>query len=240
MAAVTRMTDAGPTPADQRPTGARWPWLVVAAFELSAIVGMVLRAANGEPLEDQVSFVIAFTMFVTVGAVIVSRDRRNVIGLLLLGSGFIVGCTFFAGELFTWLVASGRTGPLAVAMGLLNNLGWLFGILPALFLLPLLFPDGRPPSRRWLPLVWFVAAFLLLAAIDFVFGQPRLTGSADDLTIANPLYREAIGGLPSLDPVFAVLFPLLVLAPVISLTLRFRRESGVARQQIKWVALGFL
>ncbi len=218
---------------------ARWPWLAVVFFGIIATVGMILVVANDEPVLAQVAYLLAFWMFSVVGALIVTRDRRNVIGLLLLWCAEVTGLAFFSGEWLTWLLLHGRHGSLAVSLGVVNNFGWLFGILPVVFLLPLLFPDGRLPSRRWRVYVWFVAVFVTSLVVSLVFGQKTLTGSGD-LGIANPFYMHAIGNLPSLDPAITLLFPALFGLTLFSLFRRFRRSTGVERQQIKWASFGFL
>jgi hypothetical protein len=127
-----------------------------------------------------------------------------------------------------------------VTMGLLNNFGWLFGILPVVFFTPLLFPDGRVSSTRWRPFLWFSVAFVAVIGLDLALGQKTLTGSTEAIGVANPLYIEAVGRLPTLDPVIAVLYPGIFAASVVSLVLRFRRSTGVERQQIKWVVFGLV
>ena len=238
--AGTALDGVGPTATGILPSApARWPWLLVVLFAVMAISGMFLVVANGESVVGQVSYLVAFGMFTVVGALIVSRDRRNVIGLLLLWSALITGTAFLSGELTTWLVDQGQEGPFTLLVGYLNNFGWLLGILPVVFFLPLLFPDGRLPSRRWRVYVWFVVALLAILAISLLFGQKTLTGSGD-VGIANPLYVPAFDDLPSLDPVIGLSFPLLFGLTLYSLFRRFRRSSGIERQQIKWVAFGFL
>jgi signal transduction histidine kinase len=163
-----------------------------------------------------------------------------VTGLLLLEASVVTACSFLAGEYFTWRVAAGHDGADVVLAGFVNNFGWLLGILPFLFFLPLLFPDGRLPSPRWRWFVRAVIALLVLVSVGFVFGQSTLTGSSDRLSIPNPLYIEAVGELGGLDPVLAVAFPGLFALSIVSLFLRFRRSSGVVRQQIKWVVFGLV
>ena len=65
-----------------RPT--RWPWVVLGGFITIAGSRDHLVVTNGEAIGDQLPFVFAFSMFGAVGALIVSRDRSNTIGLLLL------------------------------------------------------------------------------------------------------------------------------------------------------------
>jgi signal transduction histidine kinase len=223
---------------DVHPRRARWPWVVFAFFLLIAGAALVLVSRNDELLAEQVPYFIAFALFGAVGAAIVSRDRRNRIGILFLWACFATAWSFFAGEAFTYLVNEGRSGTLVQILGFANNFGWLLGILPTLFLLPLLFPDGHLPSPRWRPLLWIILGLISLLGISLLFGQETLTGSAD-VTIPNPLYVDAIGSLPSLDPVIGLAFPLIFGAGVASLILRFRRSVGVERQQIKWVVFGF-
>ena len=218
---------------------ARWPWLLVVLFAVLVTLGIVLVVANHEPVVGQVTYLLAFSMFAVVGALIVSRDRRNVIGILMLWCAEVTGFAFASGELITWFAANGHTGPIVVAAGLLNGFGWTLGILPVVFFLPLLFPDGRLPSPRWRIYVWFVLTFLALILVSLVFGQETLTGSSD-AGVTNPFYVSAIGDLPSLDLLVGIAFPSLFALTLFSLFRRFRRSTGVERQQIKWAVFGFL
>ena len=230
--AMTERTDVRP---------ARWPWILVAAFFLIVAGTCVLVRLNGESLVQQIPLIVAFGMFAVVGALIVSRDRGNVIGLMLLVSALIIATlSALFGEAFTWLVLRGYGGAGVALLGFANNLGWLLSILPVVLFLPLLFPDGHLPSPRWKVLVWAIFALLVMLFVSLLFGQARFTGSVEAVSIANPFYVEAIGRLPKLDPLVGVLFPLFCLFSIISLIQRFRRSTGVVRQQIKWAVFGFL
>ncbi len=235
MSSSTEATDAVQT---VRTRPAMWPWVVLVAFLAIATVGMVFVNANGESLAEQVPYIVAFAMFGVVGALIVSRDRRNTIGILFLWASFLTAASFAGGEVFTYAARRGQSGQLVVAMGLLNNFGWLFGIFPVVFLTPLFFPDGQVPSPRWRPFLWFSLTFVAVIGFDLSLGQKTLTGSTEAIAVANPLYVAAVGRLPTLDPVIAVLFPGIFAGSVVSLILRFRRSTGVERQQIKWVVFG--
>ncbi len=213
--------------------------MALVVFLAMATAGLTLVVLNGEAVAEQVPYVIAFAMFGAVGALIVSRDRWNTIGRLFIWASFVTAASFVSGEAFTYLVDDGRTGWPVVVLGFFNNFGWLLGILPTLFLLPLLFPDGHLPSPRWRPLVAAIFVLMGLLAISLLFGQETLTGSGDGM-VPNPLYIAAIGNLPNLDPVIGIGFPLVFAAGVVSLIMRFRRSTGVERQQIKWVVFGLV
>ena len=106
-----------------------------------------------------------------------------------------------------------------------SPIAWVGGIaIPSLFaltaLILLLFPDGRPPSRRWYGFAWTIGAIGLLG------------------TVAAAV-RGAVGDTPREVADFAItalLFAILVSA--VSLLLRFRRARGQQRQQLKWLAYG--
>jgi len=223
-------------PAVSRPS--RWPWVALGVFFSFAITGMIGVAVNGESLAQQIPNVIAFTLFGIVGALLLSRLPGNRVGGLLLFGAAVTAGSFAAGELMTYLVREGNTdGPAVVAMGLVSSLGWLVGIFPVILFLPLLFPDGHLPSRRWLPFAWLCAAVLVFLGVLLLFGQDTLFGSSDDAVIANPFFMPGLADLEIPDAVFAVSLIGLLLGSVVSLVLRFRRSTGVERQQIKWVAL---
>jgi signal transduction histidine kinase len=217
---------------------ARWPWVALGGFFSLAIAGMIGVSVNGESLAEQIPYVIAFTLFGIVGALLLSRLPGNRVGGLLLFGAAVTAGSFAAGELMTYLVREGITeGPAVVAMGLVSSLGWLVGIFPVILFLPQLFPDGHLPSRRWLPFAWLCGAVLAFLGVASLFGQDTLVGSSDDAVIANPLFMPGLAGLEIPDAVFAVSLIGLLVGSVLSLVLRFRRSSGVERQQIKWVAL---
>ena len=126
------------------------------------------------------------------GLVVLTRDPRNRIGLLLLvGSLIMVACTA-AGDFATWAIAQGYEGPVVAIPGLPTNFGWLLGLLAPLLLIPLLFPDGRLPSPRWRPFLWCCIAFITIIGLNLLFGQRLLGGSGDDVGVPNPLYISAL------------------------------------------------
>ena len=53
-------------------------------------------------------------------------------------------------------------------------------------LLLLLFPNGRPPSRRWRPLVWVILAALVVGTVGASLTAGPLNGIEFD-DIENPL-----------------------------------------------------
>jgi signal transduction histidine kinase len=217
---------------------ARWPWVALGVFISFAIVGLVGVAVNDESIAEQIPYVIAFTLFGVVGALLLSRLRGNRVGALLLFGAAITGASFAAGELATYLVREGVTDGLAVtAAALVSTLGWLVGIFPVILFLPLLFPDGHLPTRRWLPFAWMCVAALGFLAVALTLGGEELTASTEDVVVANPLFIPALGRVEIPDLVISIVLVGLLVGSVTSLLIRFRRSSGVERQQIKWVAL---
>ena len=224
------------TIARERP--ARWPWLVFAGFITCATIGTALVAYLGESIAEQVPFIIAFALFGVVGALIVSREPGNRIGILLLYGSGATALSFVAGELTTYLVRDGVTaGPLVTGAALFSELGWLIGIIPVLIFLPLLFPDGHLPSRRWAPFMWVAFALLAFLFVGLAFATKTLTGSVDSAQVNNPLYISAIDRFEIPDGVISIALLVVLIGSVGSLVVRFRRARGDERQQIKWVAL---
>ena len=123
------------------------------------------------------------------------------------------------------------------AAAFVSSVGWLLGIFPVILFLPLLFPDGHLPSRRWVPFAWLCAIALGLLTIALVIGEETLTGSTDSVVVANPFFVPALAHIKISDAVISIVLIAALVGSVASLFLRFRRSTGVERQQIKWVAL---
>ncbi|MET0833429.1 MAG: hypothetical protein ABWZ62_05580 [Actinomycetota bacterium] len=100
---------------------------------------------------------------------------------------------------------------------------------------PLLFPTGRLPSPHWRPVA--VTGALAVTAVAVLGAvQPTLKLQTEEVDLPNPV---GLAGAP--DPeggaLGAVLLGVLaacMVASVVSVVLRFRRSSGVERQQLKW------
>jgi hypothetical protein len=159
---------------------------------------------------------------------VILRQTANRIGWILQGTGLLFGF-IWVGLSLTALDAVGRD--IGVAGRLAAS--WLgFGWYPALMLmavlLPLLFPTGQPPSRRW---IWVA----VVAATALVYGlgavtMETLTGPLDD--VLGPESRTWL--------VLAVLGVAGVSGAGVSVVVRYRRANAVERLQIKWVAATFV
>jgi signal transduction histidine kinase len=212
--------------------------VVLALFLVDVFVSSLLVVANGESLAEQVTYIIAFTMFGVIGALLLSRAPGNRIGALLLYGAGATALAFACGEVATYLFRHGTTeGFVVQGPVLLSNFGWMFGIIPVLLLLPLLFPDGRLPSRRWLPLIWFDVVVMVFLMGGGLLGTATITGSSENVEVANPLFVRALADIQIPDAFFEILLLGLLVGSVVSLIVRFRRSTGVERQQIKWVTL---
>ena len=108
-----------------------------------------------------------------------------------------------------------------------------------MILLPLVFPDGRLPSPRWRWLAWAGIGISFLAFVTIGFGEATFDVGdvGQSVTSREPPARARAGTCS--DAVDAVIWPLLLglfAAAVASMVVRFRRSSGVERQQLKWFA----
>jgi hypothetical protein len=174
----------------------------------------------------------------TVGALVASRRPGNAIGWIFCAVGLALAVASAAsGYAGYGLYGNGDALPapeLAAWLSVWLNIVVLF-VAPCLLFL--LFPDGRPPSPRWRPVIWLVALtgcgiFLTLAFSPGELDQYTYPG------LPNPL---GIGGdlgdvLATIENIGNGILPIAVLVTISSMIVRFRRSSGRERLQLKWVA----
>jgi FtsH-binding integral membrane protein len=233
-------TVKSPGPNRRRVRPAAWlawgPSLLVVAVLLATLVLFELpdeTRSSAKKLSDLVLGLTPILAFAAVGALILSRRPRNVIGWLCWAIGFTWSLATLGSDPAARRVAAGPvTIPAALALKL-GQVAFLLSLLGLLPLLVLLFPTGRLPSRRWRPVVWVFTAGLLLYAGSVVLQPGQLH---KDVPARNPL------GLESAEEVLQLtgaalfwLFALLVVLVLGSLVLRFRRSRGEERQQLKWL-----
>lgn len=217
-------------------------WLAWATTVL--VVGLFIASTawrvslGGDALLTLFEGAIAAPVAATVGAVIVSRRARNVIGwlLLLISFGWMVQDAGAAYTLGLLEVAEPSGGQLWVAW--VGSYGWVLSFPAAIILLPLLYPDGRAPSRRWRPLVWLAVGDALLTPVQALAPGPlEVEGS---MVGPNPAGSEFGATLATgFELLLLVTFPVLLAAAIASVVVRFRRSHGVERQQIKWLVVPF-
>jgi hypothetical protein len=96
--------------------------------------------------------------------------------------------------------------------------------------LPLLFPHGHPPSKRWRPVAWLGVLSIGLTVVSSMIvlwperGPALLTGGENPSHVVHVL----------VDIIAVPMLFVAGLGAVISLLVRFRRARGDERQQIKW------
>jgi hypothetical protein len=181
------------------------------------------------------SFGLMIVAFAGLGALLASRRPRNPIGWILVLSPVFLAFTQVARDWYTHTLFA-DPGSLPLAPGLMWAANWAHipGFMPLLTLLLLLFPDGRPPSRRWRPVAWLAIA----AMGTLIVGYALAPGPLEDYPrVDNPLGVEPLGDVT--EGLMFIGFPLFALAALLSmasLVVRFRRSHGVERQQLKWMA----
>jgi hypothetical protein len=214
-------------------------WLVVVLYAAGAGADIWLearlRSQSGNALEGA-ALLVGFGGFAVVGALLVAKRPANPIGWIMAAIALMVGL-FPAGDAYAGYVMTTRGRPDALAILGAWAQGWYWFLLLSLMLiyLPLLFPDGRLPSRRWLP-VAVLAGVGTLATVVLGALSETLTGQDVAYRIENPIGIEGLGPVEDLT-VFGVLGIILgvgILGAVASVVVRFRRSRGAERQQMKW------
>ena len=134
--------------------------------------GTRLPAGEGATVNGpaQLTFGVMVIAFAALGALLASRRPRNPIGWLLCAAPLALALSGFADGWYVhaYYAHPGSPKP-PVALLWVANWIWVFGFIPLITALLLLFPDGRLPSRRWWP-----AGALVLAAILCLFAGLRV------------------------------------------------------------------
>jgi hypothetical protein len=212
-----------------------------------AAASLILALLNGQPLGEIfiargpsiVNLAIIAVSFSVVGALIASHRPANPIGWVFCAAAFFYGL-LIAGEEYAIYALLTNPGalPLGAELSWLTAWIWAPGLGLILVFLPLLFPTGRPPSRRWWSVGWLggLSIGLICVLTSIVLWPER--GPALVRPGGFPEFEgwrsAVIEGLVSLA--LQMMMYLAGLGAVISLLVRFRWAGGDERQQIKWFA----
>ena len=196
------------------------------ALLVAATTLLHLRRPNpdGFPFWLLVLLAVGFAAYPTVGALVASRRPKNIIGWLLCVVGLAITSSIFTEEYASYAQQM-KPGSLPGA----EVATYLSNINPGVFLaifVPLLFPDGRLPSRHWRPVVWLLGAGIGVNVV----GAPFEPGGADPL--GGELPRSVYDALFILESGF---FMVGIGGAVASVAFRLWRAEREERQQIKWL-----
>jgi hypothetical protein len=177
---------------------------------------------------------VAVVTFPALGLLILSRRPQHPIGWLFCGAGLAGGLDHFFGE---YAIYALQARPDSVLGGEVSAwiVSWMWVPFNALLVyVALLYPNGRPPSKRWRPVAWLAG----IAAVAAVAMEALLPIAVCDVcSIGNPLGIEGLGSVGELVDALieAFWYGALGLVAMASLYVRFRHSGEVERQQIKWL-----
>jgi hypothetical protein len=217
-------------------------WSLCALCVALAAANLILALLNGRTLGEiflawggpAIAALPTETVsFSVVGALVASHRPENPIGWIFLADGFFYGL-LSAGDQYAIYALLTNPGalPLGAEASWLGQWIWAPGLGLILVFLPLLFPDGHPPSHRWRWVAWLGGLSIGLAVVSSAIllwperGPALLTGDESPSHVVHVL----------VDFIASPMMFVAGLGAVISLFVRFRWARGEERQQIKWFA----
>ena len=177
-------------PPGRRP---RLAWALLGLTLVLLASGLVIALPAGR-LEPRFAAIPVMLAFAVVGALVAARTG-NRLGWLFLAAG-TAGAVTVAAEAYAARAATAQLPAAAWA-------GWIFTVVLGMvatlfFLVPLLFPDGRPPSRRWWPVVWVAIIDGLIQMVTVALSDANFSNNfpklRDPVTAVAPLgtaYNQA-------------------------------------------------
>jgi hypothetical protein len=208
--------------------------LAVASLILALLnertLGEIFLAWDGPSIAVLPTWTVSFSV---VGALVASHRPKNPIGWIFLAEGFCYGLLSVADQYAIYaLLTNPNALPLGAEASWLGKWIWAPGLGLSLVFLPLLFPDGHPPSNRWRLVGWLGGLSIAMTVVASMIvlwperGPALVTGDESPSHVLDVVL------------LFAAVPMLFVagLGAVISLFVRFRWARGNERQQIKWFA----
>jgi hypothetical protein len=203
--------------------------VTVALFLIAGIVAAIYIRFNGRAVADAASYAVLMVGIGAIGILIVRREPRNAIGWMFCLTPLLVALSVGGGSIAVWAGPDHKDLPGAVIPAWFSLWAWPIGLVGFIVLLPLLFPDGRPPAGRWrLLLPIDLAGLGLIAAV--LMTQPGKMFSG----VTNPIGIGASDSTPVIAAVAALVL-ILIPANLASAVVRYRRADGIERLQLREV-----
>ena len=215
-----------------------WPWLTwLSAMGLTSAALVLdwrqLMPGRGDTAANLAANLALACGYPLAGAIILTHRHRHRIGALLCAVGLASAIALFSYQYATRaVILEPGSLPFGELAAWLSSWSWALGVIPALTLLPLLFPDGDLPSRRWRP----VRAAGLSAAGLAAIGHALAPGPLIDFpSIRNPIGIPALGAITAgMRALVVPVFLVAMIAGVVAIVVRWRRGDALVRRQLGW------
>ena len=194
-----------------RLAAAAWVATLVLLLATGVVVGLGtdLDVAS---LLDALLFGAVMQGMATLERLIARREPRNPIGWIFCAAPALVAVAIATGTYAAWADDRHPGAPGAAAADWVSSWTWVAGLAAYALLVPLLFPDGRPPGPRWRHLVRAdLVAIAWIAALAGVSDSPP-----QPVVVAT-----------------GVLIAVLIAVGLASAVVRYRRAGATQRLQIR-------
>jgi hypothetical protein len=199
---------------------------VLLFMALAAEVGVVLLNLLMSDRADRALLsvlpfaIVIVSAYAIVGWLIASRRPGNSIGWIFLAIALSLGGLVFATTYVRYgLVVAPGSLPFADVLSWVAGWAWAPGFTLLVTLSVLLFPNGKPPSPRWRPIIW--ASFVVMGLLSVPVAIATWTGSGSEIA-------------DSLQTMGTTLILFVALASFAGMVVRYRRGGLTERQQLKW------
>ena len=222
----------------------RWPrrgllgafLLVVVAMPVGSVWLLLTHPLGPHTARNYLALGTISAAITVLGLLIAVRVRGNLVGPLLAWAG---ACAMFlAARDVYYAVTVADPGGLPLdsrVVAALDESGWWLFVAVALVLLH--FPDGRLPGRRWCVVPVLLVLLCLVQQAFGAFASAPFPAPLQDLP--RPFGEPSLLVRVLSEAVFWSML-MLLLASGVSLFIRFRRATGRARAQLKWLSLAGL
>ncbi len=224
-----------------------WAWVIAEGEFMDSMMEAV--PAEQQLSLDQGWWIVAYAAMAgllivtlanaTVGLLLASRRGGGRMGAILLAAGVTIAAVPFGYAVGGSLALRDPLDPVANALFLIGPVSYAFAFSLILPVVALAFPDGRVPSARWRWPSGLALGALATAAILVAVKPGRIFENSASM---NPLGVDILPGWLTglagpLNVIGSVLISALGVAAVVT---RYRRGSGLERQQLRWLVAAVL
>jgi hypothetical protein len=209
--------------------------LIIIAGTLLELFLEIAHPTTGEPVQlviQDVLFMVFPVVYTVLAALIVTHQPYNPIGWLLFVPGIFSISEIFANLYLQASPMPPTTGFLPLLIAWFFSWSWMLFIFP-IFIIPVLFPTGRPISPRWWWVIYLTLGMFGLLVFTATFGTSLDLGNGNSIT--NPIGFLSSGWWDFWQTPWDVGLVVLTISSAASLFVRYWRAGIVEREQLKWL-----